>query len=416
MSDEAPPEPADATAPWNDPAHHESVPCLLCEAPAADALVVGTRGRFDMPVRNVACRRCGLVRVDPRPRPAAMDAYYRGPYRAQYRAVKLPAPGGGFVGPDDPGYLEARARRYRDQAAVAVRLGERPAGARVLEVGCRDGQTLAHMRDGWGMEVHGVEPGPAEAAQARERGVPVFVGLLEELRLGPGGNAPGFPEAFDQVQMFHVLEHLHDPLDALVRLGRWLRPGGRLVIEVPNVTQPYGALEGNFFQNAHLTSFSANTLSALFRRAGLAPLRLVDAGTLYLVGTPEPASAPLPRPFERAMLPAPTEDGAWIAARLDTYRHLERLRQAILRGAPTMPQLTALSEVLQRPGFPAHTAQAVDGIVARLSALGAPRAAFAVLRAAAAGPHPPPLVQRWAREAAARRAALEPTPTSVPRS
>ena len=123
-----------------------------------------------------------------------------------------------------------------------------------------------------GVEVYGVEPGPEEAAEAQARGVNVFVGLLEELTLGPGGSAPRFPEAFDQVQMFHVLEHLHEPLAALSHLGSWLRPGGRLILEVPNVTHPYGPLEANFFQNAHLTSFSANTLSAMVHRAGLAPM------------------------------------------------------------------------------------------------------------------------------------------------
>jgi SAM-dependent methyltransferase len=47
--------------------------------------------------------------------------------------------------------------------------------------------------------------------------------------------------------MLHVLEHLHDPLGALVKIRDWLVPGGRLYIEVPNVYQPYGSLEGNFF-------------------------------------------------------------------------------------------------------------------------------------------------------------------------
>ncbi|HJL16805.1 MAG TPA: class I SAM-dependent methyltransferase, partial [Sandaracinaceae bacterium LLY-WYZ-13_1] len=391
------PTPTLCDEPWNDPAHREAVPCPLCEAPPDDAIVVGTRARFGMAVRNVACHRCGLVHVSPRPTPAAMDAYYRGPYRAQYRNVKLPAPGGGFVGPDDAGYHAARVHRYRQQAAIAATLGGTPPGGRVLEVGCRDGQTLANLRDEHGLRVFGVEPGPAEAQTARERGVEVFVGLLEEY--APDG------EGFDQVQMFHVLEHLHDPLGALSRLASWLKPDGRLIIEVPNVTHPYGPLEGNFFQNAHLFSFSANTLRGLFVRAGLRVERLVDGNTLFVVGTPE-AVAEAPRPFGPDTVPHPEQDGAWIATRLDTYRHLERLRAEIRGGAANMDRLGAVTQLLRRPGFATHTTETVRDLVDFFARVGAPRAAMAVATAAAAGPHPVELISFCHRVVAECRARL----------
>ncbi len=375
--------------PWEDPAQHRSEPCALCDAPAADAVVVGTRGRFGIDVRNVACRRCGLVRVDPRPTPEALDAYYRGPYREQVKNVKLPLPGGGSVGPDDPGYLEARRQRYIDQARIALRLGDLEPGARVLEVGCRDGQTLMHMRELGGVEVYGVEPGPAEAQQARDRGVDVFTGLLEELELGPDGGAPSFPTGLDQVQMFHVLEHIHQPLAVLVHLRSWLAPGGRVLIEVPNVTHPYGPLDANFFQNCHLTSFSANTLCAMMERAGLAPTRLVDKGTLFVVGVRDPArdGVALPLPFEEAMLPSPQMTGEWIADRLDTYRYVERAKAVILSGTITMDHLSTMASLLQRPAFADHTRDTVQRLVEWLLRVQAQRAASAIARAAAAGPH-----------------------------
>jgi len=378
--------------PWTDPAQHESVPCSLCDRDPDDAIVVGTRARFGMDVRNVACRGCGLVRVNPRPCPEAMDAYYRGPYRAQYRTVKLPVPGGGrFVGPDDEGYAEARAARYQSQAQVALRLGDLTAGQRVLEVGCRDGQTLMHMKRLGGVEVFGVEPGPEEAAQAIARGVDVFVGLLEEY-------APSEDERFDQVQMFHVLEHLHEPLAALTRLASWLKPGGTLLIEVPNVTQPYGALEGNFFQNAHLTSFGANTLAAMFARAGLAPQKMADGGSLFMTGTPDATPGEtLPRPFAHAMLPDPGQGGDWIAERLDTYRHVQRVKEEILSGHVSMDRLGVLTQMLRRPGFAVHTRESVEALLDVFSRAGAPRAALALATAVVEGPHPAALKQQCQR-------------------
>ncbi|MFK7988482.1 MAG: class I SAM-dependent methyltransferase [Sandaracinaceae bacterium] len=377
--------------PWADPAHHEHAACPVCDTDSSP-LVVGTRARFGMRVRNVACRTCGLVRVDPRPSPEAMDAYYRGPYRSQYRTVKLPTGDGRALGPDDPGYMELRAARYRDQASLALRLGQLDKGARVLEVGCRDGQTLSHMarRE---VSVFGVEPGPEEAAQAAARGVDVFVGLLEEY-------TPDAP--FDQVQMFHVLEHLHDPRGALETLASWLRPGGKLIVEVPNLAQPYGPLEGNFFQNAHLYSFTANTLKALFRRVGLTPKRVVDGGTLFLVGERDALS----RPYAEELLDAPEQDGAWVATRLDTYRHLESLRREVFEGGTSMDRLGSLVGVLHRPGFDAHISKTVRDLLAFFGRARAPRAALAVAYAAAKGPHSTALASQCMRAAALYQAQL----------
>ena len=41
---------------------------------------------------------------------------------------------------------------------------------------------------------------------------------------------------FDQHHIFYVLEHPYDPLAALFQLRSWLKPDGRLVVEVPDVS------------------------------------------------------------------------------------------------------------------------------------------------------------------------------------
>jgi len=375
-------------APRSEP-RLQSSPCPLCDAPARDALVVGLRGRFGMDVRNVCCRTCGLVRVDPCPTPEALAEYYREAYRQQYRAVKLPTADGRFVGPDDPGYLEARRERYRRQAEIAIELGQLGPGDRVLEIGCRDGQTLAQMRDRAGVEVFGVEPGINEASQAIHRGIDVFIGVLEELDLADAGAAPAFPERVDQVQMFHVFEHLHDPLGVLTHVRRWLAPGGRILLEVPNVAHPYGPLEANFFQNAHLASFSANTLCGLLVRAGFVIERVVDGQTLFVLASrdPELGDEILPLPFARGMLPWPEQTGDWVAERLDTYRLVERSKALVLAGDASMDRLSTFAGLLQRPAFTGPTLSAVREVVAYFRRLGAPRAGELIARAAAAGPH-----------------------------
>lgn len=378
----------------------ETIDCVVCGANGADARVVGTRARFEMEVRNVACRTCGLVFVNPRPTQRALEEYYATSYRAHYHGVKIPTEDGTLIGPEDEGFAEVWTERHRSQAIAALRLGGAPPGGRVLEVGCGDGTTLRFVRDIGEVEVAGIEPDIRQAAIATERGLSCFAGPMESF------DDEG--ELFDQVQMFHVLEHLRDPLDALVRLSSWLRPGGRLVIEVPNVTQPYGPLEGNFFQNAHIFNFSANTLGALFRRAGLRPVHVVDGGALFLVGEPDPAvdRAELPLAFDPTMLADGEQDGAWIAERLATYRDLERTKQALVRQM-SMENLERLCQLLRQPSFTPHLLATVSTLVQYVLGMEAYRVALAILDSVAAGPHRDDIVAGFADSAARLRAKIE---------
>ena len=71
---------------------------------------------------------------------------------------------------------------------------------------------------------------------------------------------------------FQVFEHLPDPVGALRLLAQSLVPGGVVLIEVPNIeTLAVRLLRGRHrhFVPDHLTFFSARTLTALLKCAGL---------------------------------------------------------------------------------------------------------------------------------------------------
>jgi SAM-dependent methyltransferase len=80
---------------------------------------------------------------------------------------------------------------------------------------------------------------------------------------------------FDLILMFHVLEHLDDPAAALRACAERLRPGGRLVIAVPN----YASWQSRYARDRwfhldvprHLFHFTPASLARLLREAGLAP-------------------------------------------------------------------------------------------------------------------------------------------------
>ena len=97
---------------------------------------------------------------------------------------------------------------------------------RILEVGAGRGAALAMLR-GKHHEVTGIEPDPAARAAARhEFGLELLAGTAEDM--------PNTGGSIDVVLLSHVLEHCLDPVRALDSAFQRLRPGGILIVEVPN--------------------------------------------------------------------------------------------------------------------------------------------------------------------------------------
>lgn len=365
----------------------ESVPCPLCGASAG--IVVGEKGRFGMPVRNLCCGTCATVYVTPRPSAAAMAEYYRSTYRTHYGAVAYVDDSGSAVQIGAPGYEKALLSWHQKQANNALSLVPLREGARVLEIGCRHGKTLALMRERRPLQAFGVEPDEDEAEQAREAGVDCFTGSLEDFEPGE--------QSFDHVQCFHVLEHVHEPLAALLKLRSLLRPDGSLLIEVPNVYQPYGLLEENFFQNVHLVSYSPNTLPALLRRAGFEVTRVIDDGSLFVVARPRalPVETSLPLAYSAELLSETEQNAEWVAMRLRSYANLEKL-QLLFRHRGPSPELTgALVRALDFPAFTTHLVNACAFFVEQLIAHAKLDDALMLTLAVAQGPHPLELRQQF---------------------
>jgi SAM-dependent methyltransferase len=84
------------------------------------------------------------------------------------------------------------------------------------------------------------------------------------------------PGSVDAVTLWHVLEHVDDPAAALARVTSWLRPGGVVLVGVPNVASLQARLAGgrwfHFDAPRHRTHFTPRGLDALLRAHDLSPV------------------------------------------------------------------------------------------------------------------------------------------------
>jgi SAM-dependent methyltransferase len=103
-------------------------------------------------------------------------------------------------------------------------------GARILDVGCGLGLYVQRFRD-FSDQVHGVD---IDADKVREASL-----TLPHIQQASADNLPYPDNTFDVVFSHEVLEHVPDDVQAMRESYRVLKPGGRLVIFVPNRGYPF---------------------------------------------------------------------------------------------------------------------------------------------------------------------------------
>jgi SAM-dependent methyltransferase len=254
-------------------------PCPLCEGDEWVVLYEGLKDRqFDLPgvFRVWRCGACGVWRLWPVP--DDLDAHYPdayGPHTAVTRRfVSRPWHRMGWRLSFSPRSSLRRFGRWLlqfNQAALEMlTYVDRPPRS-VFDYGCGSGVFLGFASQlpvaGFGIDVS-----QSAVDRAKASGIACDVGTYEDLPLNSG-------QRFDLVRLWHVLEHLSDPVGALVALRPRLSERGTLVIAVPNTqSAPSDLFKSDWYHldaPRHLWGFNEAVLRSTIEKAGYDVERVV---------------------------------------------------------------------------------------------------------------------------------------------
>lgn len=263
----------------------ESISCDSCGSSSAKPVY-----HFAINERNVdivECIQCGLDYLNPRPSADAIEDFYEDNYysyaldeagstretglKARLKVAYMADFLGYTPHPDCPALAVPKfVSRLLGRILAVPRFVP---GGRLLDVGCGAGDKLMEFRSlGW--SVNGLELSTKAANAGATRGLDIRVGTLDE-------NNPFADEAFDAITFYHSLEHLPSPNKALETAFQLLKPGGEVLIVVPN----FGSLERRIFGQywnwvdvpRHFYHFTKQTLTHCVRRRGFDVVSVGDS-------------------------------------------------------------------------------------------------------------------------------------------
>ncbi len=222
----------------------EEVNCDICGIDKTKNIV--SSDKFNI----VQCQGCGLVYMNPRPDKRWLSEYYVNYYldlKGHYEEERL------------------YKCRFKERLDAIEKFKDK---GRLLDIGCGVGFFLQLAKERkW--QVSGIEFSPLSADIARASGVDVLTGSIEDADLESG--------SFDVITMWHVIEHLQRPSEALKKIYCALKKGGVLALETPNMDYYFKFKAdklNDVLRPEHLYNFSSRTLARLLENSGFTVLNL----------------------------------------------------------------------------------------------------------------------------------------------
>ncbi len=238
----------------------EVVPCPLCGRRENEILHAfrDDHGNYALSV----CSACRMHYLSPRPTLETIGVYYEASHYTP------------FLSSDKKNSLFVRIYRIVRNQSVAWKrrkIEKIKPTASLLDIGCGTGEFLHEMRrNGW--KVRGLEPSPEASQFARkELELEVTTGFID---LQGMNSVAGH---YDVITMWHVLEHVHQPNEALQLVKNKMAEDGLLVIAVPNISSLDARIYGKDWVALdvprHLLHFTPETMRKLIMEAGMTVIR-----------------------------------------------------------------------------------------------------------------------------------------------
>ena len=205
------------------------------------------------PFKILECKDCGLLYTIPRPNKNEIGKYYKSDEYYSHQENKE-----GFI---PKVYEKVKSINLKNKYTIAT---EKTRKGKILDIGCGVGDFL-HTMEQHGWEGAGVEPSEEAKAIAEKRIKAQLLSSEEQENLTEG--------CFDVITMWHVLEHVDALRWQIQQLYRLCKPGGRIIIALPN----YKSYDGQYYKAAwaaydvprHLNHFNEETIIKIFEESHL---------------------------------------------------------------------------------------------------------------------------------------------------
>lgn len=237
--------------------------CPLCHAGVETQVVVTSHVYGGGECRGHAFFHCGACDVRyqyPGLTPEEEARFYAAEFEG-FMASRAGSKGGWHKAEDHIAANEPT--RLRRMKYLAPHLAGRP---RLLEVGCSSGFMLFPLAEA-GHACSGIEPSGVFSEFVKNRGLAVYDSLSKLQASVPNAQ-------FDAILHFFVLEHVADPMAFLEAQLALLKPGGKIIFEIPNAADPLysvydiPAFERFYWSVAHPWYFSELSLRYLLEKLG----------------------------------------------------------------------------------------------------------------------------------------------------
>jgi 2-polyprenyl-3-methyl-5-hydroxy-6-metoxy-1,4-benzoquinol methylase len=196
-------------------------------------------------LRIVRCDRCGLVMSNPQDDQSTLSKIYSHLEDWVYES-------------------EEDNRRIKAHHHLRLLATNHSNPGSLLDIGCATGIFIKEAQAvGW--QVVGLEPSSWAVNRARQRmpAVQINQGLVEDINYSI--------ESFDVITLWDVLEHVNSPSSVLQHIYAWLKPGGLLYLNVPNIDSLIARVMGTrwvMLLREHLWYFSPTTIESMLIKNG----------------------------------------------------------------------------------------------------------------------------------------------------